>query len=116
MGWEMGFMRSEQASRRRFLKRVALASGVGVWTAASWSRVHGVNERLRVASVGVSGKGWSDHTSVAASPHVEIVAICDIDEGPEHLGRAAGRYPHARRFDDWRVLLDGPKDFDAVIV
>src|SRR3954449_4972312 len=95
-------MSFQRVSRRRFLKQAAVAGGLGAWTAASWSRVHGANDRLRVASIGVSGKGWSDHTSIAASPHVEIVAICDVDEGPEHLGRAAGKYPGARRHHDWR--------------
>src|SRR5437879_257335 len=105
----MGFV---PVSRRGFLQGVAFAGA----TAGGWSRVLGANERLRVAAIGVSGKGWSDHTSVAASPHVEIVALCDVDEGPEHLGRGAARYPKAERFNDWRVLLDRARDFDAVIV
>jgi predicted dehydrogenase len=104
-----------QVSRRRFLQHAA-GTGAAVWTAASWSRVYGANERLRVAAIGVSGKGWSDHTSVAASPYVDIVALCDVDEGPEHLGRGAEKYPQARRYHDWRVLLDRSNDIDAVIV
>src|SRR5690348_13967174 len=114
IGLEMSPMRFEPVSRRRFLRQAAVAGGVGAWTASSWSRVYGANDRLRVASIGVSGKGWSDHTSVAASPHVEVVSLCDVDEGPQHLGRAAERYPQARRHDDWRALLDGAKGFDAV--
>lgn len=85
-------------------------------TALSWSRVWGAHERLRIASVGVSGKGWSDHTSVAASPQVEIVALCDVDEDAEHLGKAAKQYPQAKHYVDWRRLLERPRDFDAVIV
>ncbi len=103
-------------TRRGFLKRTAIAGGAGLWAVASGMRVLGAADRLRVASVGVSGKGWSDHTSVAASPHVEIVALCDVDEGPDHLGRAAKEYPQARRYNDWRRLLDTSNDFDAVIV
>lgn len=103
-------------SRRGFLKHAAWAGGACALSAASWSRVLGANERLRVAAVGVSGKGWSDHTSVAASPHVEIVALCDVDEGPAHLGRGAERYPRAARFNDWRTLLERSRDFDAIIV
>lgn len=100
-------------SRRRFLQQASAATAL---TAVSWSRVHGANERLRLASVGVGGKGWSDVTSVAASPHVEVVALCDIDESLQHLGRAAEKYPHARRFTDWRRLLDQARDFDALTV
>src|SRR5262249_21063036 len=65
-------------SRRRFLARSAV--GAAALSAASWSRVYGANARLRLASVGVGGKGWSDLTSVAAGAHVEVVALCDIDE------------------------------------
>jgi predicted dehydrogenase len=109
-------MVARQVSRRRFLQTTTAAAGAAAWTALSRSRVWGANERLRIASVGVNGKGWSDHTSIAASPHVEIVAICDVDEGADHLGKAAKQYPHARRFTDWRRLLDRPQDLDAVIV
>ena len=44
-------------------------------TAASWSRVYGANDKLRLASVGVGGKGWDDLVHVAASPHVSVVAL-----------------------------------------
>jgi len=109
-------MMSRPISRRHFLNRVGLAGGVGALSAAGWSRVFGANERLRVAAIGVSGKGWSDHTSVAKSPYVEIVTICDIDEGPNFLGRGAKQYPNANRQTDWRKVLDKPQDIDAVIV
>ena len=109
-------MSFERIPRRRFLKSVAIAGGAGALTARGWSRVLGANERLRVASIGVGGKGWSDHTSVAASPHVEIVASATSTRGRTHLGKAAEKYPHARRYTDWRRLLDRPGDFDAVIV
>src|SRR5947209_7165278 len=99
-------------SRRRYLQSLALAGA----TAATCSRVLGANERLRVAAVGIAGKGWSDHTSVAASPHVEIAALCDVDEGPRHLGLGAERYPRAERFNDWRKLLDRSGRFDAIII
>jgi predicted dehydrogenase len=109
-------MVSQRLSRRRFLHNTLAAGGAASLTALSWSRAWGTNERLRVATVGVEGKGWSDHTSVAASPHVEIVALCDVDEGAGHLGKAAEKYPHAKRYTDWRRLFDQARDFDAVIV
>ncbi len=109
-------MAAQRLSRRQFLHNTLTAGGVAALTALSWSRVWGANERLRVASVGVEGKGWSDHISVAASPHVEIVALCDVDEGADHLGKAAEKYPRARRFTDWRRLFEQARDFDAVIV
>jgi len=105
-----------RTSRRRFTKQLALASAALSVPAASWARVFGANDRLRVASIGTGGKGWSDLTATAASPYVQIVALCDIDESQAHLGRAAEQFPDAKRFTDWRKLFEGPADFDAVIV
>ncbi len=102
-------MPTASLSRRHFLGAAAL-------TAAGFSRALGAGEKLRVAAVGVGGKGWSDLTSVAASPKVEVVALCDVDESKKHLGQAAEKFPHAKRFTDWRRLLDEPKAFDALIV
>src|SRR4051812_16787547 len=103
----------DRLSRRRFL---AGTVGVAALSAGSWSRVLGAGEKLRVAVVGVGGKGWSDLTSVAASPHVDIVALCDIDESEKFMGRAAEKFPRAARFSDWRKVHDRPKEFDALIV
>ncbi len=105
-----------QLSRRRFLQNTVAAGGAAALTTLSWSRVWGANERLRVASIGVEGKGWSDHSEVAASRHVEIVALCDVDEDAKHLGKAAEKYPQAKRYTDWRRLFEQSRDFDAVIV
>lgn len=107
---------THRASRRRFLKQVTCAGAAATLTAASWNRVLGANSRLRIASVGVGGKGWSDLVSTAASPKVDVVALCDIDESAEHLGRAAEKFPQAKKFTDWRRLFEQPRDFDAVIV
>ena len=94
----------DRISRRRFLAQATVA-GTAVLTAGNWSQVCGANEKLRVASVGVGGKGWSDVTSVAASPQVAVVALCDIDETPQHLGRAAEKFPQAKRFIDWGYVF-----------
>jgi predicted dehydrogenase len=108
----MGGLRSRVA-RRRLLGG---AAGAAALSALSWSRVLGANERVRIASIGVGGKGWSDLTATAASPHADVVALCDIDESADFLGRAAERFPQAARHTDWRRLLDAAGTFDAVIV
>ncbi len=48
-------------------------SAIGM-NALQYSRVYGANGRLRIASVGTGGKGWSDLIGVAASPDVDVVA------------------------------------------
>ncbi len=100
-------------SRRRFLHH---AAGATALTAANWASVHGANEQLRLASVGVGGKGWSDLNGVAASPGVTVVALCDLDDTREHMGQAARKFSKAARYTDWRKLLDHHKEFDALTV
>jgi predicted dehydrogenase len=97
--------------RRQMLAQSALlAAGVHLGVARS-SRAAAASDKLNIACVGVGGKGWSDmhETSVGQN----VVAICDIDE--QRLARAAEAFPQARKYADWRKLLDQP-DIDAVTV
>ena len=100
-------------TRRSFLKAAALA-GFGMPLIRT-NAFAGPNDQLRVASIGPGGKGWSDLNNVAESPHVRVMALCDVDSGPDHQGRAAEKYPDATLYRDWRKLLDAEK-VDAVIV
>lgn len=103
-------------TRRDFVKSLGIAGTALALPAFSYSRVLGANDRLRIASVGTGGKGWSDLNGVAASPAVEVAALCDIDHSPAHLGQAAEKYPSARQYADWRRLLDEADGVDGVIV
>ncbi len=107
-----------RSTRRDFLKHSVVAGASAAFTAASWSRVYGANDKLNIASVGPGGKGWSDLTETTKSPHVNVVALCDIDESTNFLGRAAEKFPAAKKFFDYRKLLDdaNAKTFDAIIV
>ena len=56
-----------------------------------------------VAGIGAGGKGRAD-ISGAANAGCDIVALCDVDKG-----RGSGMFkahPKARRFADFRVMLD----------
>ena len=106
---------SRKIRRRSFRSAVSGGGAIGL-SAMQYSRVYGANRRMGIASVGVGGKGWSDLTGVAASPEVEVVALCDIDSSEQHLGRAAKQYPAARQHADWRRLLDDAKDIQGILV
>ena len=55
-------------------------------------------------------------TGVAASPETEVIGLCNIDSSKNHLGQAAEKYPTARKYEDWRKLLDESKDIQGVLV
>ncbi len=107
---------NRHSTRRDFVKQIGLAGSALALPALSYSRVWGANERLAIASVGTGGKGWSDLNGVAASPAVDVTALCDIDSSTAHLGRAAEKYAAAQTYADWRVMLDKEKRIDGVIV
>ena len=70
--------------------------------------------RLRHAGIGVGGMGGSDLAQIAKHPDVDIVALCDVDEG--FLQEAAKKHPKARLYRDWRQLLRESDDIDSVHV
>jgi predicted dehydrogenase len=97
--------------RREFV-RSATGATVGM-TAASWSRVLGANDRIRLALVGCGGRGEYDMKKCMLDPAVEIVALCDVwDERVAERRKVA---TGADGFGDHRAVLDRP-DVDAVIV
>jgi predicted dehydrogenase len=102
--------------RRTFVKSIAALGASSPFTAASWARVAGANERLNIASIGTGGKGKSDLEGVAASPAVGVAALCNIDSSKAHLGWAAEKYSSAKTYSDWRILLDEGKHIDAVLI
>jgi predicted dehydrogenase len=102
-------------TRRDFLKTTA-AAGVGFWVAGGVtgrSRAALAISDIRFGCIGVDGKGRSDTADAAKNGNV--VAICDIDD--KTLSKAAEDYPKAKKFHDFREMLDKfGSDIDAVTV
>lgn len=97
-------------SRRRFLKSGAVAA----FTAASWSRVLGANERIGVGVIGVGLMGRIHLRNFHTQPDVRIVAVAEthrprLDAAAELTGGSVARH------GDFRRLLES-KDVDAVVV
>lgn len=69
------------------------------------------SEKLNIAGVGIGGKGAVDLKSVSTE---NIVALCDVDW--RKGARTFKAYPKAKRYKDFRVMLDKQKDIDAVMV
>ncbi len=106
---------------RRITRRQALATGAAsvgyLYTASSVSavRIHGAADKLRVAGIGVGGKGSSDIDQ--AGNLMEVVALVDIDS--KKLGDKTKKWPNAKGFSDFRKLFDDSsllKNIDAVTV
>jgi len=71
-------------------------------------------EKIRVASVGVNGKGASDVDQVAGAGG-EVAALCDVDENS--LNAKAKKFPNAKLYRDFRKMFDEMgKSIEAVTV
>src|SRR5689334_16710053 len=107
--------RSKRPTRREFLQRSAAAGaalGVGYWIsprcfgqAESTKLPTSPNEKLNLAVVGVARRGAADLEEVQSQ---NIVALCDVDE--KALNGVAPRFPKAAKYNDFRKLLESPKE------
>ncbi|MHC4351912.1 MAG: Gfo/Idh/MocA family protein [Planctomycetota bacterium] len=70
------------------------------------------SDKLNIAGIGVGGRGSGDIDAVSSE---NIVALCDVD-----WRQARGtfrRHPDARKYRDFRLMLDKEeKNIDAVVV
>jgi len=109
-------MKSPHLSRRKFLAQSAAAAGV--FTLVPRRVLGGPNEtppseRLQVAGVGAGGQAMHDLGQVSRA--ADIVALCDVDQ--KKAERAYQRWPEARRYTDFRVMLEKEANrIDAVVV
>jgi predicted dehydrogenase len=96
--------------RRDFVKTTA---GAVAMTAASYSRVLGANDRIRMALIGCGGRGEHVMRNHLKDPAVEIVALCDVWD--ERIAQRQPVAPDADAVADHLAVLDR-QDVDAVIV
>src|SRR4051812_28764581 len=92
--------------RRNFLRATAMGAASMAIGSTAGAKEPDKNGKLRLAAIGTGGKGQDDLQSISASPRVEVVAICNVDESKPHLGWAAETFPKAEKFRDYRKLLD----------
>ncbi|NWG14045.1 MAG: Gfo/Idh/MocA family oxidoreductase [Acidobacteria bacterium] len=88
-------------------------------TAASYDRISGANDRIRIGLVGSGGQGRADLNKMIRIENVECVAVCDVDDAQAAKGAAlvesVSNRPPAFTTRDFRKVLD-QKDIDAIIV
>ena len=102
-------MTNPRPTRRTFL-RTAAAAGAGIWVASrATGQTASPNNKLNMAIVGVAGRGGGNFGAVTGE---NIVALCDVND--INLAGAAGKFPKAKTYHDWRKMLE-QKDIDAVV-
>jgi predicted dehydrogenase len=110
---------SRTTTRRTFLKTASLAAaGVAGLPAVSYGRILGSAERVRVAVVGLHGRGSEHINALSRCRNVTVSAVCDVDRreldrGAEAVTRLFGSTP--LREVDVRKLLSRT-DLDAITV
>src|SRR5256885_7142345 len=95
-------------NRRQFLHRASAGAGVALFNILPGCLVNGAenlspNAKLNVAGIGIGSRGGADVGEVAGLGH-NIVAVCDVDE--KYAAKEFAKYPDAKRFKDYRVMLD----------
>jgi predicted dehydrogenase len=109
-------------NRREFLKTSAkaVAAVTAVERLHAWSRpanVLGANSRVRVAIIGLRGRGENHIESYGALKNVEIAALCDVDENVmrERLAQVQKLGFQPKLYTDYRKVLED-KSIDAVSI
>lgn len=104
-------------TRRRFLEDSLIAAAAAVVaTSPLPARAFGGkknHDALRVAVIGVRGRGRDHIASCRDLPDADVVALCDADEGV--IGPAMKAVPDAKFVKDIRRLLED-KTIDAVSI
>ncbi|MFH1740815.1 MAG: Gfo/Idh/MocA family oxidoreductase [bacterium] len=109
-------MNRKEVSRRIFLMSTgAVMAGCATGRAPSLKRLGyaSPNEKLNVAAIGAGGKGSSDISKCGRAGE-NIVALCDVDW--DRAAKTFDANPQAKRYKDFRVMLEKEPSIDACTV
>src|ERR1700694_2239543 len=98
----------KEITRRGFAKGAALA------TAASYSRVLGANDRVRMGYIGLGNRGDQVHDAFLEHGDAQTTAVCDLrDDYMDFAIKKSRATP--TKYKDYKKLLEN-KDIDAVVI
>src|SRR4029077_19359548 len=101
-------------SRRTFLVASGVAATTAAWTAKSYARVIGSNDRIRMGFIGAGGMG-SGHIGACLSlkdkDNLEFLGVCDCWKTRAEAGAAK---LETTAFTDYRKLLDTDIDYVTI--
>ncbi|HEU0038687.1 MAG TPA: Gfo/Idh/MocA family oxidoreductase, partial [Verrucomicrobiae bacterium] len=113
---------SPSITRRRFLagstktvSAMALAPALLARAEAAGDRRRlSPNDKLNIAFIGVTGRGSDNINDITGAEEVNVVALCDVNE--TNLNGVGLKFPAAKRYRDYRKLLESEKSLDAVVI
>ncbi len=91
-------------NRRDFLKTSGAGAAIlsaGVWSELAAEDSKAANQKLNIGCIGTANQAQFSIGNVKGE---NIVAICDIDKN--YLDQAAADFPSARKYSDYRELLE----------
>jgi predicted dehydrogenase len=108
-------MARKRISRRKFVGDLGAAAAFTIVPRHVLGRGYRApSDTVTVACIGVGGMGANDVKGVAKAG-ANIYALCDVDE--HQAAQSFAAFPKAKRFKDFRVLLEKEaKNIDAVTV
>lgn len=101
-------------NRRKFLGGAAAAAGAFTIVPRHVLGAAGEkppSEKLNIAGIGVGGMGGAN---LGACSEENIVALCDVDD--KYAAKTYDKYPAAKRYTDYRRMLESEKNIDSVII
>lgn len=104
-------------TRRDFIKNAAIASSFMIVPRHVLGGVGFIapSDQLNLAAIGAGGKGASDIRNASVNGRERVAALCDVDFSGSAKA-SVERFPDAKRYADFREMLDKEKDIDAVTI
>lgn len=121
----MNKKRFRSTSRRSFVKKSAFVTtaslaGIGLpgFSAASYRRIIGANEMIRVSIMGVNSRGLALAQNFAYHHDCDVIGICDVDQ--RAIDKCITSIKNIQettpqRYTDFRKSLEN-KDVDALVI
>ncbi len=117
---EFPSMSKSPITRRRFLKSSSAVASrflLPAWdftetqVRATTKKRFSPNDKLNLGIIGAGGRGGENLKVVSTE---NIIALCHVDE--VNAAASFKKFPDARRYQDFRVMLEKEKSLDPVVV
>ena len=106
-------MNKKTNSRRNFIKKSVAIPSIIILPrhVLGGKNFTSPSDKLDIASVGVGGRG---RRNTIAFQNENIVSLCDVDS--VHSSSTIKKFPKAKFYNDFRIMLEKQKNIDAVII